>query len=207
MVVANETKEWIWKQQQCTMEEQLEQLRKEDIPPELVQVLQAQGRWDPASGSARVTGGNEGAEGEWGVAKQNMKQRCTHRGKATLHSHANALCSIFLAACPGLAHQAVAWGCFWASHLDTTPPLNFFTPKGWSGRGGAALDDTAVHLLLGNSRDLLALSEGVTAATPPCKPNVVVQPTPQKTGRERQVCVDEKKSSESALTQFYISQR
>ena len=64
---------------------------KDEHAPELINVLKAQSRWDDASRSVRVTGGNQSAESEWGSSQSLMTQKAVHRGAAKQHSVAHRL--------------------------------------------------------------------------------------------------------------------
>eukprot|EP00973_Karenia_brevis_P054086 7513046-Karenia_brevis.AAC.1 len=83
-------------------------------------------RWEQSSSCVRVTGGNEGAESVWGVAKMNLKQRAAHRGGATKHSTAHATSAIFLSGCPGLKYLGLAWKAWYVAHVDKAPPRGYF---------------------------------------------------------------------------------
>lgn len=120
----------------------LAKIPKEDVCAELQSVLEKQQRWTNASGSVRVTGGNEGAESLWGTSKMNQKQRCVHRGSSAAHSHSHGLCSVYLSKHPGIESFAAATKSVYAETIDKTPPENFFTSSGWSGMGSRCDDET-----------------------------------------------------------------
>lgn len=131
----------------------LQKLAKADIAPELMEVLKKQGRWDPDSSYVRVTGGNQAAESAWGTGKMNMKSRCVHRGKATMHSTAHAACGVWLCKNPGLTAFAAAWKAWFQEHLDKSRPSEMFLRSGWSGSGANAADKDAARIQAGGMLD------------------------------------------------------
>ena len=96
-------------------------------------VMTQQGRMKRPSSNIRITGGNQAAEGVWGVGKMMQKQRCVHRAGARGHAHAHAASSIFLASNPGLQHLGRAWRAFFDAHMHTCSPSGFFGRTGWTG--------------------------------------------------------------------------
>ena len=110
-----------------------EKWEKSAVSAELERVLRAQGQWNEESSSVRSTGGNQCAESDWGVSKMYMEMKCTHRGNATLHSHANSLSALFGALPPGLRHLGHAAKHWIAEHVDEASHAGLC--NGWDGRG------------------------------------------------------------------------
>ena len=105
------------------------------LPPQLKDVLEKQGRIVERSQNVRLTGGNQGAEGEWGTSKSYLKQLCLHRGPSHKHSSAHAAATMFLAHNPGLRAFGHVWRAWFGSFCDVGSPLQTFDEHGWRGNG------------------------------------------------------------------------
>ena len=156
----------------------LEKISRDDICPELQQVLQSQDRWDPQSSSVKVTGGNQAAEGAWGTSNMMQKQRCVHRGAAKRTATANMICSMFLAHSPGLVALGGVVKSWITQHVDKADPASYFSSTGWSGVGCDVSVDGMEMLFAGaksqTSQALIEFAARVAKKRPaktPCAPN------------------------------------
>ena len=123
-------------------------------------MLERQGRWDKESEHVRFTGGNQSAEGMWGIGKSNLKSRCVHRGAAVKHATAHACSSLFLAQHPGMENLGRAWEAFLSEHVDSAQPSSFFVRSGWSGLGVDARDKEATMVVNQNLEPLPEKKKG-----------------------------------------------
>jgi hypothetical protein len=113
---------------------------------ELVAAFKAMGRWSEQTATLKVTGGNQGAEGEWGTSKSLQKSTCRHRGRAVGHAPAHAACAANLSQNPGIRALGHAWNAWYSVHLDNADPKGWFSGSGWSGKGASSNEADTIRI-------------------------------------------------------------
>ena len=148
----------------CKQFTRLTLLPKAHISEALQVVLKRQDRWKEKSAHVRVIGGNQHAESEWGTRNMNLKQRCVHRGRATQHSTAHALCGIFLSHKVGLRCFGTVWKKWLEHYVDKGPPNDVFCRSGWTGVGASSDDKHTSRIVCGGQLDDLGKGKLVEGA-------------------------------------------